>query len=161
MGEYEDRYPEAYGHGEDTEPRERHFLGRGLTRQVRGIFRAEGRRRPQAPASSQPPAAATPAVAAAQPTKTDMVRTSREICDDVWERLNQSPFIDAAHVTVSVEGSEVTLDGTINSLIAISLAQALATNVPGVSRVQGRLRVRPATRTYETAGTVVHKIEGE
>jgi len=137
MGEYEDRYPEAYGHGEDTEPRERHFLGRGLPRQVRGIFRVEERQRPQAPASAK---------AAAPAAKTDMVRPSREICDDVWDRLNQSPFIDASHVTVSVEGSEVTLDGTINSLIAISLAQSLAANVAGVSRVQVRLRVNPAAR---------------
>ena len=146
MGEYEDRYPEAYGHGEDTEPRDRHFLGRGLPRQVRGIFRVEGGQRPQAPASSPPTAAPMPAAAAVQPTKSDMVRTSREICDDVWERLNQSPFIDASHVTVSVDGSEVTLDGTINSLIAISLAQALAAAVAGVKRVQVRLRVDPAAR---------------
>ena len=146
MGEYEDRYPEAYGHGEDTEPRDRHFLGRGLPRQVRGIFRVEGGQRPQEPAGSLPTAASMPAAAAVQPTKSDMVRTSREICDDVWERLNQSPFIDASHVTVSVDGSEVTLDGTINSLIAISLAQALAADVAGVKRVQVRLRVDPAAR---------------
>ena len=100
MGEYEDRYPEAYGHGGDTEPRERHFLGRGLPRQIRSIFRVEGQRQPQAPAGSQPAAAGTPAAPAA---KTDMVRTPREICDDVWERLNQSPFIDASRITVSVE----------------------------------------------------------
>jgi hypothetical protein len=138
MGEYEDRYPEAYGHNEDTEPRGRHFLGWGLSRQVRGAPAAEQRPQP-APA---PPAKARPAAAPAAPeTKADLVRTPREICDDIWEQLNQSPFIDASRVTVSVDGSEVTLDGTINSLIAISLAQSLAANVAGVTRVQVRLRL--------------------
>jgi hypothetical protein len=146
MGEYEDRYPEAYGHGEEVEPRKRHFLGWALPRQVRGGVSVE--KRPQAaaapPAEAQiPPSGPGPA---AEPTKTALVRTSREICDDVWERLNQSPFIDASRVTVSVDGAEVTLDGAINSLIAISLAQSLAADVAGVGRVQVRLRVDQPAR---------------
>lgn len=127
--------PRLYGHNEETEPRGRHFLGWGLSRQVRGAPEAEQRPQPAPP----PPAEARPA--AAPETKADLVRTPREICDDIWEQLNQSPFIDASRVTVSVDGSEVTLDGTINSLIAISLAQSLAANVAGVTRVQVRLRL--------------------
>lgn len=141
MGEYEERYPEAYGHGEDVEPRKRHFLGWGLPRQVRGGLSVEKRPQSGATPSAEaqtPPSRPTPA---AEPAKTALVRTPREICDDVWERLNQSPFIDASRVTVSVDGAEVTLDGTINSLIAISLAQSLAADVTGVGRVQVRLRV--------------------
>jgi osmotically-inducible protein OsmY len=94
-------------------------------------------------------------------TATLVRRTPQEIGADVAQQLAESPFIDVSDISVTVDGSEVTLTGTINSLIAISLAQALTSNVPGVGRVQVRLRVRPATRTYETAGTVVHKIEGE
>jgi osmotically-inducible protein OsmY len=98
---------------------------------------------------------------AERPRQPLVQRTPREIRDDVAQQLAESPFIDVSDISVTVDGSEVTLAGTINSLIAISLAQALASNVAGVGRVQVRLRVRPAARSYETAGTPVHKIEGE
>jgi osmotically-inducible protein OsmY len=73
-------------------------------------------------------------------------RPAQDIRDDVVGELNDSPFIDATGIAVTVEGSEVMLGGTINSLMAISLAQALVSNVAGVSRVQVRLRVQQARR---------------
>jgi osmotically-inducible protein OsmY len=170
MGEYEDSYPDAYHRREETAPRRRHFLGLGFSRQVRDIEPAVAEARGDAASvdvvnidapnasRARPP---QPAWQAERPRQPLARRTPQEIVADVTQQLTESPFIDASDISVTVDGSEVTLSGTINSLIAISLAQALATNVPGVSRVQGRLRVRPATRTYETAGTVVHKIEGE
>lgn len=153
MGEYEDRYPDAYGHNEDIDPHDRHFREVGLPRQVRGDLPAEDRPRPD---EAGPRAAPPPPIA--RPMHAEMVRTPREICDDVWQQLDQSPFIDASGVTVSVDGSEVTLDGTINSLIAISLAKALAANVAGVSRVQVRLRVVPPQHTYETEPVPIRKL---
>jgi osmotically-inducible protein OsmY len=59
---------------------------------------------------------------------------------------------------VTVDGSEVTLQGTINSLMAISLARALVSNIAGVGRVQVGLRVQPPRRSYETAPTPVRNI---
>jgi BON domain-containing protein len=147
MGEYEDRYPDAYGHGEASEPSavERHFAGVGLPRQVRDPPSHEmPAERVRAPAPRQ---VARPAAAA-------VGRSARDICDDIYERLKESPFIDATGVSVAVSGSEATLDGTINSLIAVSLARALALNVAGVGAVQVRLKVQPPPRRYETGPPV-------
>lgn len=128
-GEYEDRYPDAYGHGEPAVP-------------AGDLAAPAAARRSARPGSER---------RAAAPLTAPLVRAERDICDDVYERLKESPFIDATGVAVSVTGAEVTLDGTINSLIAVSLARALALNVAGVGAVQVRLKVAPPPRRYETS----------
>ena len=180
MGDYYDRYPDAFGRGEETDPQpaRRHFLGIGLPRQVRDDQPAIAEARPEgeaAPDDRQHPSRTRPSGARVldrEPAPRRMrrvgamltrprplvQRTPREICDDVFEQLNDSPFIDASGISISVDGSDVTLEGTINSLIAISLAQALVSNIPGVSRVQVQLRVQPIPHTYDTAGSPVYKI---
>jgi hypothetical protein len=161
MGDYEDRYPDAFGRGEETDPQpaRRHFLGIGLPRQVRDAEPAIAEARGDAPTIvniQEPDAEHAPRRArqasrhVERPHHPLVQRTPREICDDVFEQLNDSPFIDASGISISVDGSDVTLEGTINSLIAISLAQALVSNIPGVARVQVRLRVQPAPRGYVT-----------
>jgi hypothetical protein len=137
MGEYEDRYPEAYGHGEETDPdaAKRRFRGLGLPRQVRD----------NSPVALDPAqasgAAPRPPRPVERPSRPIVKRSPQEICDDVYVALNSEPAIDTSGISISVDGSEVTLDGTINSLIAVSIAQALVSNVPGVSRVHVQLRV--------------------
>jgi hypothetical protein len=159
MGEYEDRYPDAYGHGEvvDSDSAERRFTGIGLPRQTRDA------RVPIATAdnpSATAPAERRPPQPRPRVVRQVAYRTSEEISRDVVEQLNASPFIDASGIAVSVNGSEVTLDGTINTLMAISLSQALVSNIAGVSRVQVHLRVRPAPRTYEAPRTPVYRTGG-
>jgi hypothetical protein len=85
-------------------------------------------------------------------------RTPREICDEVYEALHASPFIDASGIAITVEDSRVMLEGTVNSLMAISLAKALTNGVRGVGRVQVRLRVEPVTQVHETAVTPLYKV---
>ena len=160
MSEYEDRYPDAYGRQEETdrEPRRRHFLGLGLPRQVRDAEPAIPEERRDAPpvGNVQQEARAPRAQRPPQPRHVErprqplVERSPQEICDDIAERLAGNPFIDATGILITVDGSEVTLDGTINSLIAISLAKALAGGVPGVGRVQVQLRVQPTPRNYDT-----------
>jgi hypothetical protein len=151
MGEYEDRYPDAYGHGEDSKSgsAERQHSDVGLLRrQARGGAPATDHLRRDADAPAARAATSRPVGAVGNPQRGEsVVRSPREICDDVWEQLNASPFIDASGINVSVDGSDVMLDGTINSLMAIALAQAVATNVAGVRRVQTHLRVNPAYAT--------------
>lgn len=169
MPEYEDRYPEAYGRREETErePRRRHFLGLGLPRQVRDPQPAVAEARSDAPtvvdideASRAPWSPRRPSPPHVERPRRPLVeRSPQQICDDVAEQLGSSPFIDASGISITVDGAEVTLSGTINSLIAISLAKALVSNVPGVGRAQVQLRVQPAPRTYDTAGNPVRKIE--
>ena len=175
MAEYEDSYPDAYGRQEetDTASKFRRFLNFGLPRQVRDKEPAIAEARRDAPPvvniqEPEPqPQQARPARARHEerPRQPLVQRTAREICDDVHEALKASPFIDASGIVITVDDSDVTLDGTINSLIAISLAKALITGVPGVGRVEVRLRVRPAQRTYEmsaeTQGVPVYKIAAE
>lgn len=153
MPEYEDRYPDAYARREeiDRDPRRRHFLGRGLPRQARDPEPSI--------ADTRSAPAARPPQHVERPRQPLVERSPREICGDVVEQLRGNPFIDASGIEVTVDGSEVTLAGTINSLIAVSLARALASNVPGVGRVQVRLRVHSPSRVYETSGGPVRKIE--
>ncbi|HWD57107.1 MAG TPA: BON domain-containing protein [Stellaceae bacterium] len=159
MAEYEDRYPDAYGRDEAIGPQRRHFLGLGLPRQVRDDEPAIAEARRDAPpvvniqeaaAPSQAQRRAAPPRHVERPRQPLVARTPRAICDDVYEQLNASPFIDTSGISISVDGSEVTLSGTINSLIAISLAKALTSGVPGVSRVQVQLRVQPRPRRDAT-----------
>jgi osmotically-inducible protein OsmY len=67
-------------------------------------------------------------------------------------QLNANRSIDTSGISISVDGSEVTLEGTINSLIAVSIAQSLVSNTPGVSRVHLQLRVAPPQGTQAAAG---------
>jgi hypothetical protein len=167
MSEYEDRYPDAYGRQEETdrEPRRRRFLGLGWPRQERDSE--------PAPAGAPPPVVniqeAAPAPAPQRPRQPRRIerlrrpiveRNPQEICDDVAQQLAASPLIDASGIAITVNGAEVTLDGTVNSLIEISMAQALVSNVPGVGRVQVQLRVNPTPRAYEPAGGPARKTEG-
>jgi hypothetical protein len=170
MSEYEDRYPDAYGRREETdrEPRQRHFLGLGLPRQVRDsapVVTSTPREEssiPNGPAIPGEPSIKVVDIAdlppppprhAAQlhterPRQPLVERSAREISEDVAEQLAASPFIDSSGISITVDDSGVTLEGTINSLIAISLARALALNVPGVSRVQVQLRVHQTPKSY-------------
>jgi BON domain-containing protein len=158
MAEYEDAYPDAYGRREetDTASKFRRFMKFGLPRQVRDKEPAVAATRHDAPQIvniREPAPQRTPPVTTRhveRPRQPLVHRTAREICDDVHEALASSPFIDMSGIVITVDDSDVTLDGTINSLIAISLAKALTTGVPGVSRVEVRLRVRPTRRVYET-----------
>jgi hypothetical protein len=141
MSEYEERYPEAYGRREETDagPLRRHFFGRGLPRQVR-----DAAPMPMVARTHEQPAPRP----AERPRHVLVERTPRQICEDVTAQLEASPFIDASGIVITVDDDVVTLEGTINSLIAISLAKALASNVPGVSWVEVRMSVRPAPRGY-------------
>ncbi|HWB48708.1 MAG TPA: BON domain-containing protein [Stellaceae bacterium] len=179
MGEYEDAYPDAYGRREETAPRQRPAYGWGLPRQVRDaepVIAAERSDAASVPVVDIDAERTDDRVREPQPVRHPMRhpvrhierpreplvrRTPRELQNDVAQALAESPFIDASDISVAVSGAEVTLQGTINSLIAISLAQALTSNVPGVGRVQVRLRVRSAPRTYAAGGAPVYKIDNE
>jgi len=166
MSEYEDRYPDAYGRREatDQEPRQRHFLGLGLSRQVRDSAPAViSTPRDMQSAAGDPPIKVVDIADlpsreprhveprhAERPRQARVERAAHEICEDVAEQLAASPFIDSSGISITVDDGEVTLEGTINSLIAISLARALTLNVPGVRRVQVQLRVVQAPRHYVT-----------
>jgi len=69
-------------------------------------------------------------------------RSSDRIRDDVSDRLTDDWQVDASDIDVSVEGTEVTLDGTVHSREAKRRAEDCADSVSGVSHVQNNLRVK-------------------
>jgi hypothetical protein len=164
MGEYENAYPDAYGRREKTEPesRFRRYLPFGLSRHLRDREPAIAETRHGAPAvvNTQEPAPQPYRLPdpVDQARRLHAQRTPREICDEVYEALHASPFIDASGIAITVEDSRVMLEGTVNSLMAISLAKALTNGVRGVGRVQVRLRVEPVTQVRETAVTPLYKV---
>jgi BON domain len=159
MSDYTDRNLDAYGRRKPTEsPHAQRPFRPGLPWQARdgapAALRRRGDARPVKVVNIGEPTQAprgTPSAIDEQPRRPLADRSPREISDDVAAQLAASPFIDASGVAITVDGSEVTLDGTINSLIAIALAKALVSNVAGVGRVQIQLRVEQTPRSGETA----------
>lgn len=68
-------------------------------------------------------------------------RSDERIMDEVCERLEEHPDLDASGIEVSVSEGEVTLAGTVDDRSAKRLAEDLAEAVPGVRDVHNRMRV--------------------
>jgi BON domain len=69
-------------------------------------------------------------------------RSDERLLEEVNERLTEHDDLDASEISVSVEKSEVTLNGTVNSRDEKRLAEDLADDVSGVEHVQNNLRVQ-------------------
>jgi osmotically-inducible protein OsmY len=83
-------------------------------------------------------ALAVPLYAAGRPETPSDEELKREIV----EKLTWDDRVDAAGVAVQVEGSEVTLSGTVSSLFARRVAEEDAWSVDGVVALKDRLEVR-------------------
>ena len=126
MGEYEDRYPESYGRGEEAQ----------LPPEAPGD-RAAYTVKPVITRPADPPT-----YRGIGPR--GYVRRAERIYEDICDRLTDNPFIDASDIDVSVSGSQVTLTGTVDSVTALRQAEAIAADAVGVSRVRSQLRVHAA-----------------
>lgn len=69
-------------------------------------------------------------------------RSDERIREDVCDRLTADPEVDARDLTVHVKDCEVTLEGTVSDRRMKRCAEDCAEDVPGVSQVHNRLRVR-------------------
>ena len=89
-------------------------------------------------------------------------RSGERIREDVSDRLTDDPHLDASEIEVSVAGTEVTLDGTVESRIAKRRAEDHTDDVIGVTHVQNNLRVRPrpGTLAAETDPRITAVTEG-
>ena len=168
MGEYEDRYPDAYGRDEvppaaptpegRKEPprpgRERFSL-----RSLVGGGLAGGSTASEVPAAPAPwqhaPAETAQTIEpTAPPQRPDRnyrgvgprgyVRSPQRIYEDICDRLTEHPQIDASDIEVLISGIEVVLAGSIDNAIAAGRAEAVARDVSGVKTVRNRLQVRAA-----------------
>lgn len=69
-------------------------------------------------------------------------RSDERLTEEINDRLTYDDHIDASEVTVSVDGGEATLSGTVNSRLEKRRAEDLADDVSGVTHVQNNLRVK-------------------
>jgi hypothetical protein len=70
-------------------------------------------------------------------------RSDDRVRDEVSERLEDHPWIDASEIEVIVKEGEVTLTGTVDSRIAKRLAEDVVENSRGVKDVHNQIRVQP------------------
>ena len=68
---------------------------------------------------------------------------ARDVTEKVREALRRGAEFDAERVTVDVEGSTVTLRGTVRSYAEMRDAERAAMKAPGVTKVENRLVVDP------------------
>ncbi|MEO8819911.1 MAG: BON domain-containing protein [Ginsengibacter sp.] len=68
-------------------------------------------------------------------------RSEERIKEDVSDILANDSFLDASDIEVSVKGSEVTLDGYVDSRYSKHRSEDLAEDIMGVTHVQNNLRV--------------------
>lgn len=80
-------------------------------------------------------------------------RSDDRIREDVSDALSDDSMVDASDISVTVSGSEVTLNGTVQNRSAKRRAEDCADNVSGVKHVQNNLRVKETTAgTSQGAG---------
>jgi osmotically-inducible protein OsmY len=159
MGEYEDRYPDASGRSEEAaQPPAREEINQAAPpRQARDRPLVRGRAgfaaaaetapgwqhaasgRPQTIESTSPGPGPDGSYRGVGPR--GYARAPERIYEDTCVRLTDNPFIDACDIDVSVTGTEVTLAGRVDSVVALRLTAAIAWEVPGVSRVLNGLIV--------------------
>ncbi|MGE5271661.1 MAG: BON domain-containing protein [Thiohalocapsa sp.] len=168
MGEYEDRYPEAYGREEPAITHEPISPVRPQDRvpgpqrfSLRSWFSGHPMAAPAAPAgwehARRDCPAATEAAVAPPPRATGdyrgvgprgYVRSPQRIYEDICDRLTDHPLIDASDIEVQITGVEVILAGSVDNRVTASRAEAVAREVSGVTSVRNALRVRD-TRAAE------------
>lgn len=177
MGEYEDRYPDAYGRGEEAaRPPDQQAAGQAMPpRPVRdrSFWRTRfglGAAAETAPAWQHAPSAPRLIEPTAPPPRSQgayrgvgprgYVRSPERIYEDICDRLTDNPFIDASDIEVSVSGTEVALAGSVDSAIALRQAEAIAQEVAGVGHVRNRLIVRPAGGQRAPSPAETHRAMG-
>lgn len=82
-------------------------------------------------------------------------RSDERILEDVCDALTDDWDLDASDVKVTVQGGEVTLDGTVNSRSDKRRAEDCADDVSGVGHVQNNLRVSLRSYRGERSGTTL------
>jgi hypothetical protein len=90
----------------------------------------------------------------------DYRRADDRIRDEVCDRLTDDPYVDAADISIRVEGGEVTLSGTVASREQKRRAEDCVERVTGVREVINQIRVNrgdlsaaASTGTTTGAGT--------
>ncbi|MBT1695876.1 BON domain-containing protein [Fulvivirgaceae bacterium PWU4] len=69
-------------------------------------------------------------------------RSDDRIREDVMDRLTDDAFVDASDIEVTVQGSEVTLAGTVIDRAEKRRVEDVIESISGVTNVENRLKIR-------------------
>jgi hypothetical protein len=181
MGEYEERYPDAYGRdetaGQPPAEAELHLPPRQHRQST--LFRTRfglGAAAETAPAWRHSPTSYTPppepekqrlVEPIAPPRRAEgscrgfgprgYIRSDQRIYEDICDRLTENPFIDASDITVTVRDRTVTLAGSVDSVISLHQAREIAREVVGVTTVRNDLIIAGDGRREPTPGERVDR----
>lgn len=181
MGEYEERYPDAYGRheteGQPSPQAELHLPPRQHRQST--LFRTRfglGAAAETAPPWQHGPTGETPPGATERPQLVEptapprrarasyrglgprgYVRSDARIYEDICDRLTENPFIDASDIAVSVRDRTVMLSGSVDTLPALHQAEEIAREVVGVANVRNDLIVAGDERREMTPGDQVNR----
>ncbi|MCD6063921.1 MAG: hypothetical protein K0R82_1832 [Flavipsychrobacter sp.] len=70
------------------------------------------------------------------------LRSDERISEDINDRLQDDPYVDASDIEVRIDKCEVILSGTVDDLRAKRRAADIAEDVRGVRHVENHIRVR-------------------
>lgn len=84
-------------------------------------------------------------------------RSSERIKEDVNDKLGDNWLLDASNIEVTVDGSEVTLNGTVDNRQSKRRAEDIAEDVSGVTHVQNNLRVANNDNVTDPDTNTVYK----
>ena len=172
MGEYEDRYPDAYGRqeteGQPPAQAELHLpprqhrqstlfntrFGAGAAAETAPAWQhAPTPRQADRPGLVEPTAAPRPVPGSYRGLgPRGYVRSDRRIYEDICDRLTENPFIDASDIAVLVHDRTVALSGSVDSMPALHRAEEIAREVPGVADVRNELTIAAAARRETALG---------
>ena len=184
MGEYEDRYPDAYGRdetaGQPPQTAELHLPPRQHRQST--LFNTRfgvGAAAETAPAWQHGPTGQTPpaepeGARLVEPTAPPRrahasyrglgprgyVRSDQRIYEDICDRLTENPFIDASDIAVSVRDRTVTLAGSVDNILALHQAEEIAREVAGVADLRNELIVSRDECRDMTPGDQVNRAMG-
>ena len=178
MGEYEERYPDAYGRdetaGQPPTAAELHLPPRQHRQST--LFNTRFGGSGAAPAWQHGPTGQTPP---AMPEESRLVeptgpldrgrasyrglgprgyvRSDQRIYEDLCDRLTENPFIDASDIAVTVRDRAVTLAGSVDNILALHQAEEIAREVAGVANVRNDLIVSGDERRDTTPGDPINR----
>lgn len=81
-------------------------------------------------------------------------RSTERILEDANERLMHDRGVDASSITVTCDGSDVTLTGTVSSRSEKRRAEDIVEDIAGVKHVQNNLRVETRESYYSKTSTL-------
>jgi len=154
MGEYEERYPDAYGReeteGQPPAPAELHLPPRQHRQSTlynnrigsAAVDPRPGREREPASASIAPARRARASYRGLGPR--GYIRSDQRVYEDICDRLTENPFIDASDIVVSVRDRTVALSGRVDNVLARHQAEEIAREAVGVADVRNGLIVAAA-----------------